>query len=108
MSIVTERDPMVVGIPNEVVCSTRELGVSAIEMIFPETNKTLATANDTSRLATNLVPAHSLKGKDILCRVYTADDLEFENTHTIQIAGEHAQVSCIEANNILFSDRFHS
>ena len=99
---------MVVGIPNEVVCSTRELGVSAIEMIFPETNKTLATANDTSRLATNLVPAHSLKGKDILCRVYTADDLEFENTHTIQIAGEHAQVSCIKANNILFSDRFHS
>ena len=99
---------MVVGIPNEVVCSTRELGVSAIEMIFPETNKTLATANDTSRLATNLVPDHSLNGNDILCRVYTADGLEFENTHTIQIAGEHAQVSCIKANNILFSDRFHS
>ena len=102
MSIVTERDPLVVGIPNEVVCSTRELGVSAIEMIFPETNKTLATANDTSKLATLLVPDdHSLNGKDILCRAYTADGIEFENTHTIQIAGEHAHVSCIEAN-ILF------
>ena len=89
MSIVTERDLLVVGIPNEVVCSTRVLGVSAIEMIFPETNKTPSTANDTSRVATNLVPDHSLNGKHILCRVYTADGQEFENTHTIQLAGEH-------------------
>ena len=90
MSIATQRDPLVIGIPNEVVCSTSEPTTSKMEMILTDTNTTIATANDTSRLAMSVVPESSMNEWNILCRVYTDDGQEFENTKTLQLRGEHS------------------
>ena len=87
VSIATGRYPLVVGIPNEVVCSVSETHVSNMEMVFTDTNVTLATANRTSRISTTIIPNHSLSGREILCRAYTDDGLEFENTKILNLAG---------------------
>ena len=87
VSVATGRYPLVVGIPNEVVCSVSESHVSNMEMVFTDTNVTLATANRTSRISTTIIPNHSLSGREILCRAYTDNGLEFENTMILNLAG---------------------
>ena len=86
VSITVEAFPLIVDIPNKLVCNIAESPVFTMEMVF-NTSKLLTTANATNSIALTLSPNQSFNGTNMTCMATTASGLYYENNITLWVKG---------------------
>ena len=86
VSITVEATPLIVDIPNKLVCNIAESPVFTMKMVF-NTSELPTTANAANSIALTLSPNQSFNGTTVTCMATTASGLYYENDITLWVKG---------------------
>ena len=86
VSITAETFPLIMDIPNKLICSIVESPIFTMEMVFNMSER-LIVANTTNSLVFTLSPNQSFNGTNVTCTATTNSGLYFENYITVWVQG---------------------